>query len=238
VTLRCKPRQSAYVYVCLIPRLLRALHLDIFEQPVQNGVFQQAVRKGEVAFGVFMNIPNLLTMSRIILVPIIVILLMDGSFCIALVLLVISGVTDVLDGFLARVLNQQTVLGAYLDPIADKALMISCFVTLSVKKFIPGWLSVIVISRDCIILLGVSVLTMLSVPFKVKPVLLSKLTTLIQIVTILAVLMGRCWSANRGIGLDALFLLTALLTVVSGFYYMALGIKYINRASQPPINGD
>jgi cardiolipin synthase len=219
---------------------LRALHLDIFGKLVQNGVFQQAVRKGEVAFGGFMNIPNLLTMSRIILVPIIVILLMDGSFCIALVLLVISGVTDVLDGFLARILNQQTVLGAYLDPIADKALMISCFVTLAVKKFIPGWLSVIVISRDCIILLGVSVLTMLSVPFKVKPVLLSKLTTLIQIVTILAVLMGRCWSMNlqRGsIGLNALFLLTAVLTVVSGFYYMAMGIKYINRASQPPVNG-
>jgi cardiolipin synthase len=196
--------------------------------------------KGEVAFGIFMNIPNLLTMSRIILVPIIVILLMDGSFCIALVLLVISGVTDVLDGFLARILHQQTVLGAYLDPIADKALMISCFVTLSVKKFIPGWLSVIVISRDCIILLGVSVLTMLSIPFKVKPVLLSKLTTLIQIVTILAVLMGRCWSMNlqRGsISLDALFLLTAVLTVITGFYYMAMGVKYINRASQPPING-
>jgi len=188
-----------------------------------------------------MNIPNLLTLSRIILVPVIVILLMDGSFCIALVLLIVSGVTDVLDGFLARILHQQTVLGAYLDPIADKALMISCFVTLSVKKFIPGWVSVIVISRDCIILLGVSVLTMLSIPFKVRPVLLSKLTTLIQIATILAVLMGRCWSMNlqRGsTGLNALFLLTAVLTVVSGFYYMALGVKYINRASQPPINGD
>jgi cardiolipin synthase (CMP-forming) len=187
-----------------------------------------------------MNIPNLLTLSRIILVPIIVILLMDGSFCIALVLIVISGITDVLDGFLARILHQQTVLGAYLDPIADKALMISCFVTLAIKKFIPGWLSVIVISRDCIILLGVSVLTMMSVPFKVKPVLLSKLTTLIQIVTILSVLIGRCWSkdAQRGPGLDALFLLTAALTVVTGFYYMAMGVKYINRASQSPVKRD
>jgi len=187
-----------------------------------------------------MNIPNLLTLSRIILVPIIVILLMDGSFCVALVLLMISGITDVLDGFLARILHQQTVLGAYLDPIADKALMISCFVTLAVKKLMPGWLSVIVISRDCIILLGVSVLTMLSVPFKIKPVMLSKLTTFFQIVTILAVLVGRCWSVNvqRGTGLDALFLLTAVMTVVTGFYYMFMGVKYINRASHSSADGD
>jgi len=187
-----------------------------------------------------MNIPNFLTLLRIVLVPVIVILLMDGSFCVALVLLLISGVTDVLDGFLARVLHQQTVLGAYLDPIADKALIISCFVTLSVKKFIPGWLSVIVISRDCIIILGVSVLTMLSIPFRIKPVLLSKLTTLIQIVTVLAVLVRRCWSGNiqRAIALDTLFLLTAVMTVVTGLYYMSVGVKYINRASQPPISGD
>jgi cardiolipin synthase len=187
-----------------------------------------------------MNIPNLLTLSRIILVPIIVILLMDGSFCLALVLLMISGVTDVLDGFLARVLNQQTLLGAYLDPIADKALMISCFVTLAVKKLIPGWLSVIVISRDCIILLGVSVLTMLSVPFKIRPIMLSKLTTFVQIITILAVLVGRCWSVNfqKETGLDALFLLTAVMTVITGLYYMSMGVKYINRAYQPPEDGN
>jgi cardiolipin synthase (CMP-forming) len=187
-----------------------------------------------------MNIPNFLTLLRIVLVPVIVILLMDGSFCVALVLLAVSGVTDVLDGFLARVLHQQTVLGAYLDPIADKALMISCFVTLSVKKFIPGWLSVIVISRDCIIMLGVSVLTMLSVPFKIKPILLSKLTTLIQIVTILAVLVKNCWSPNmqQAIPLDTLFLVTAVMTVITGLHYMSIGVKYINRASQPPASGD
>ena len=187
-----------------------------------------------------MNVPNFLTLLRIILVPVIVILLMDGSFGVALILLLVSGVTDVLDGFLARVLNQQTVLGAYLDPIADKALMISCFVTLSVKKFIPGWLSVIVISRDCIIMLGVSVLTMLSVPFKIKPVLLSKLTTLIQIVTILAVLVKKCWPADmqQAIPLDALFLVTAVMTVIPGLHYMFIGAKYINRPSQPPAGGD
>lgn len=182
-----------------------------------------------------MNIPNVLTLSRIILVPVIVIYLMNGAYCTALVLLVISGLTDVLDGFLARVLKQQTVLGAYLDPIADKALIISCFVTLAVKKFIPGWLSVIVISRDCIILLGISVLTMLSVPFKIQPVTVSKLTTFFQITTVFTVLLSFCvYGALRYDQIDILFWATAAITVVSGLHYMIIGVRFINNASQSP----
>ncbi|MGZ6290942.1 MAG: CDP-alcohol phosphatidyltransferase family protein, partial [Syntrophales bacterium] len=99
-----------------------------------------------------MNVPNLLTLARILLVPITVIFLMQGAFAKALILLIVSGITDALDGFFARILNQQTVLGSYLDPIADKALFASCFVTLSIKGIIPGWFTVIVISRDFIIL--------------------------------------------------------------------------------------
>jgi hypothetical protein len=95
-----------------------------------------------------MNIPNLITLLRIILVPIIVILLIQGFFLKALIVFVVAGLSDALDGFLARVLHQQTVLGAYLDPIADKALLASSFVTLSILHIIPSWLAVIVISRD------------------------------------------------------------------------------------------
>jgi cardiolipin synthase len=79
-----------------------------------------------------MNIPNLLTLLRIILVPLVVIFLMEGAFLKALILVILSGITDALDGVLARFLNQQNVLGSYLDPIADKALIISCLATLSV----------------------------------------------------------------------------------------------------------
>lgn len=180
-----------------------------------------------------MNIPNFLTLSRIVLVPVIVIYLMGGCYCTALVLLVVSGLTDVLDGFLARVLKQQTVLGAYLDPIADKALIISCFVTLAIKKFIPGWLSVIVISRDCIILLGISVLTMLSIPFKIRPVIISKLTTFFQIMTVFVVLLSYCVSGGlRYVYTDMLFWATAMITVLSGLYYMIIGVRFINNASQ------
>ena len=111
-----------------------------------------------------MNVPNLLTLLRIILSPVIVILLIQGAFFKALIVFIVAGITDALDGFLARVLHQQTVLGAYLDPIADKALLASSFITLSVLHIIPGWLTVIVISRDFIILLGISVLSIMSIP--------------------------------------------------------------------------
>src|SRR4030066_302724 len=95
-----------------------------------------------------MNIPNSVTLLRILMVPVIVILLIQESFLKALIVFVAAGLTDILDGFLARVLHQQTVLGSYLDPIADKALLVSSFVTLSVLHIIPGGLAVLVIGRD------------------------------------------------------------------------------------------
>ena len=124
-----------------------------------------------------MNIPNLLTLLRILLVPLIVIFLMDGEYLKALITFFISGITDALDGFLARLLHQKTTLGEYLDPIADKALLITCFLTLSIAEVIPGWLTVIVISRDVIILAGTFVLFMMSISFEIKPFLISKVTS-------------------------------------------------------------
>ena len=131
-----------------------------------------------------MSIPNFLSLFRIVLVPVTVIFLIDGSYVKALVIFTLAGITDGLDGFLARVLNQKTILGAYMDPIADKALLTSCFVTLSVLGIIPGWLTVIVVSRDFIILFGISVLFMVSVPFEIKPAFVSKVTTALQLITV------------------------------------------------------
>ena len=138
-----------------------------------------------------MNVPNLLTLARILLVPITVIFLMQGAFAKALILLVVSGITDALDGFFARILNQQTVLGAYLDPIAYKALLASCFVTLSIKGIIPGWFTVIVISRDLIILIGIAIMSIMSIPYKISPSVISKITTALQLFTLVFFLMFR-----------------------------------------------
>jgi len=177
-----------------------------------------------------MNIPNLLTLLRIIMVPVIVILLIQGSFLKALIVFIAAGLTDALDGFLARVLHQQTVLGSYLDPIADKALLASSFVTLSILHIIPGWLTVIVISRDFIILLGISVLSIMSISVEIRPTFISKVTTGLQLITILLALSFRClpWAID-GIWSLAFYWVTAFFTIVSGLNYMARGMELINH---------
>jgi len=178
-----------------------------------------------------MNIPNMLTLARIILVPIFVILMMQGSFSYALAVFVIAGVTDGLDGFLARILRQQTILGSYLDPLADKALIITSFVILSILDLIPGWLAVVVISRDCIILFGVSVLFLMSVPFEIRPTYVSKATTVLQLLTVFLVLVSKCLPGyTNPLMIVMLFWGTAFFTVVSGFYYIFKGIKFINNS--------
>ena len=178
-----------------------------------------------------MNIPNLITLLRIILVPVIVILLIQGSFYKALIVFIVAGLSDALDGFLARVLKQQTVLGAYLDPIADKALLASSFVTLSILHIIPSWLAVIVISRDFIILLGISVLSIMSINVEIRPTFVSKVTTALQLITILLALSFRClpFGHFNGMWLLTLYWVTALFTILSGLNYMLRGMELINH---------
>jgi len=177
-----------------------------------------------------MNIPNLLTLLRIILVPVIVILLIQGLFLKALIVFVVAALSDVLDGFLARMLRQKTALGAYLDPIADKALLASSFVTLSILHGIPGWLAVIVISRDVIILLGIAVLSMMSISVNIRPTFVSKITTALQLSTVLIVLYDLSMPDSfHDLWQTALFWLTALLTIISGLDYMMRGQKLMNQ---------
>ena len=177
-----------------------------------------------------MNIPNLLTLLRIILVPVIVILLIQGLYLKALIVFIVAALSDVLDGFLARILHQKTVLGAYLDPIADKALLASSFVTLSVLHQIPGWLTVIVISRDVIILLGISVLSIMSISVKIRPTFVSKITTALQLSTVLIVLYDLSMPDSfHDLWQTALFWLTAFFTIISGLDYMMRGQKLMNQ---------
>lgn len=176
-----------------------------------------------------MNVPNLLTLLRILLVPVIVIFLIKGAFSKALLLFAVACITDGLDGFLARVLEQKTVLGSHLDPLADKALIVTSYVTLSVLHVIPSWLSVIVISRDFIILLGIGVLTIMSISFEIRPAFVSKVTTLFQFLTVFFVLVFKELPDYVGFSfIITMYWITALLTIASGFNYIFRGIKLIN----------
>ncbi len=140
---------------------------------------------------------------------------------------ILAGVSDGLDGFLARVMNQKTKIGAILDPIADKALLASSYVTLAVTGLIPNWLAVTVISRDLIIIFGVIVLFLFHSGVEIRPSVISKLTTLFQLVTIFFVLGASVFSVKITVLVTCLFIVTAILTVASGLHYLYKGFMLL-----------
>lgn len=176
------------------------------------------------------NIPNILTIIRILLVPLFVISLMKDLFFSALLVFTVAGLSDGLDGLIARYFNQRTVLGAYLDPIADKLLIISAFVSLAVLKIIPGWLTVIVISRDVLILLGIAVFSITDITVDIKPSFVSKCTTVAQISTVIFILLNPEISGAALIKYS-FYWLTAGLSILSGFHYIYKGMNILQSAS-------
>ncbi len=176
------------------------------------------------------NIPNILTVFRILLTPFFVIFLLKDLFSFALLVFTIAAISDGIDGLLARYLNQKTVLGAYLDPIADKLLLTAAFVSLALLKIVPSWLTVIVISRDILIMLGIAVFSITNINIEIKPSLVSKCTTVAQLSTIFLVLLDPEIPGAYIIKLS-LYWLTAGLTITSGLHYMYIGLNIIQDAS-------
>lgn len=174
-----------------------------------------------------LNIPNTLTILRVLLIPGFVILLMGHHYGWALVLFVTAGVTDGIDGLIARITHQRTKLGAYLDPIADKLLLTSAFVALAILKIIPSWLAVIVITRDVIISLGFFLLFLLDRRPEIKPTTFSKINTVIQVLTIAIALYSKIEASFSSL-LVALIWAAAGTTVLSGLHYIYLGARMTN----------
>jgi cardiolipin synthase len=174
-----------------------------------------------------MNIPNALTIVRILSIPVFVICLLYDRLFVALLIFVGAGITDGLDGLIARVYRQKTTAGAYLDPIADKLLLSTAYVVLAILGIIPGWLTVIVIARDVIIALGILILRVISHRFEVKPLFISKTTTFFQIVTIAWALLAPQSLFFKSF-LPYIIWATAALTCMSGLQYIYIGTKYLN----------
>jgi len=145
----------------------------------------------------------------------------------SLIIFLIASISDALDGFIARIFHQKSDLGAHLDPLADKILLISAYITLAVLKMIPPWLAILIISRDVIILLGVLVLYINRRPVKVHPSLLSKSTTCLQIGTILMILSSGYISIEP-IKIYA-FWFTAGVTIASGLQYIRIGLLILTQ---------
>jgi cardiolipin synthase len=174
------------------------------------------------------SIPNILTLVRILLTPVFVILLLRDMFPVALLVFAAAGISDGLDGLIARYMNQRTTLGAYLDPAADKLLLTSAFIVMAVLGIIPDWLMVIVITRDVVIVLGLAILTLTEKKYEVKPTLVSKCTTAIQILLVFVSLYD---PAHTKLALLHPVLLwgTAILTTLSGLHYIYIGMNILQE---------
>ena len=172
------------------------------------------------------SIANWITLVRIVLIPLFTILLINGAFDQALWVFLAAAVSDALDGFVARMFSQKTTLGSYLDPIADKLMLSTAFITLAVLKQIPGWLTVVVISRDVIIIIGVAVLFLNQMRLDIKPSIISKMTTAFQVLVILVVLSSVYvqWPVAARAGI---VYITLVLTVVSGLHYIYRGLRHL-----------
>jgi len=175
-----------------------------------------------------MSLPNILTLLRVLLIPLFVILIINKHLDWALLTFAIAGITDGLDGLIARLTHQRTELGAYLDPIADKLLLFAAFISLAIIEVIPSWLVVIVITRDVIILMGFLVMFLTGYHPKINPSLLSKTTTTFQIVTILFVLMAWYFPAFKHLSVVAVYG-TAIITILSGIQYIYIGTRILNE---------
>ncbi len=173
-----------------------------------------------------MNLPNYITLLRVILIPFFINLMIYGYYREGLVVFVVACLTDALDGMIARLMKQKTELGAFLDPMADKLLILSAFVTLVLLGKLPVWLVIIVVSRDAILTMGSLIIHVTTHNLKIRPTLIGKLTTAMQliVVTLSLVLM------NYGTGTGLMTILqwtTAAVTIVSGVQYVISGMKMV-----------
>ena len=175
-----------------------------------------------------MNLPNILTLLRVLLTPVFVILIINKYFGWALFTFAMAGITDGLDGLIARLTHQRTELGAYLDPIADKLLTFAAFISLAIIEMIPSWLVVIVITRDIIILVGLLVMFLTNHHPKINPSFLSKMTTTFQIITILFALLAGFSATFLRLSTLAYYL-TGIITVLSGTQYVYIGARILNE---------
>jgi cardiolipin synthase len=169
------------------------------------------------------TVANQLTILRMALVPLLVILVLDGKMQWALVVFVVAGATDLLDGLIARVAGQRTTLGAMLDPVADKVLLSASFVALTwgtgLRQPIPLWLTVVTLSRDAIILVSVTIVNLTLGRRVFYPSLLGKLSTGSQLLTVGVVLLVNALDTPFA-PVAYLFIVTLVLTVASAFHYV------------------
>ncbi len=179
-----------------------------------------------------MGLANWLTIVRILLIPVFVTSLVYNRALLALVTFVVAGLTDMMDGYIARTRGTKTRLGAFLDPLADKLLLTASFVTITYKfsKILPFWLTAIVLSRDLLLILVVMLIMLTGGQIHPAPTALGKVSTVFQMVTVGVVLLILVLGPGHDLRLlrTGLVFTTAALTVASALQYLVLAPRYVD----------
>ena len=182
-----------------------------------------------------MNLPNIITILRLFLTPLIVWLVLTENYILGFIFFVFSGLSDALDGYLAKKFNQSSLLGSYLDPIADKVLIVSTILVLGYNGLVPIWLIIIIVSRDIAIFGAVLISFIIGSNLKIKPLTVSKVNTFLQIfyIAIIFFMQFDILLPNESIRIFYLLVpyLIAASTIVSWFFYLHLwliNMKVIN----------
>ncbi len=183
-----------------------------------------------------MNLPNLITLGRLLSVPVAVYLLMQTAYMAAFLLFVAAGISDALDGYLAKRYNQTTRLGAFLDPLADKTLLVSIYVTLGLQGDLPNWLVVLVVFRDLLIIGGAVLAPLVRVEVRIRPLAISKLNTAVQIGLAAFVLGQLALDVHVDLVESAMIYLVAATTAASGASYLVYWARQTagNGKNGPP----
>lgn len=178
-----------------------------------------------------MSLPNIISLGRLFSVPLIVSLILSDQTFFALIVFTLAGLSDALDGFLARVFKSRTDLGTYLDPLADKALLVGVYLALGYTGLIDFWVVILVVFRDLVIIGGILLLFLFKSPIQMKPLMISKINTVVQLVFAFFVLS----QASSLLGFEGLTIyfgyLVALTTVLSGLSYVIIGAKNLNKTN-------
>lgn len=172
-----------------------------------------------------MTLPNLISLARLLSVPLIVWLLLSGFYLIAFWLFIGASISDGVDGFIAKRFNRESVLGAYLDPIADKMLLVSIYITLGQLEILPLWLVILVVSRDILIVGAVLLSFAMAQPVRMAPLMVSKINTFAQIGLAGLALGEQAYTWSFDLAQMGLIFIVAVSTVLSGGAYLVGWVK-------------
>ena len=175
----------------------------------------------------FASLPNFISIGRLVLAPIVIAMIVGRDWRAAFFVFIVAGLSDALDGWLAKTFRLESELGALLDPVADKTLIVCIYITLAATGALPAWLAIMIVSRDVMIVGAVVISWQLAHPLQARPHLASKATTAAQLVLAAFILGGEAYDIRSGVLEAALYGLVAALTVASATVYLRLWVDHM-----------